>query len=438
MNAATVARALRTGHATGRAPRQTLRYQRPPMYAKQVAAFFGPERWVAIEASTKAGKTTGALFWLTERAVLDPVPGGVRWWIAPVYPQAEIAYRRFKIYNAATRGTLWTCRDVDREIELVNGQRIAFKSGEKPDNLFGEDVRDAIADEASRIRNESWHAIRSTLTATRGALRAIGNVRGRANWHYELARRAEGGAPNHAYHKITADDAIAAGVLAAEEVEDARRSLPRRVFEELYYCVPSDDGGNPFGLEAIRAASAPLTRRPVVAWGWDLAKSLNYTVGVGLDEHGHVAALERFQLPWPETMGRIRRATGGTRALIDETGVGDPIVEMFRRPRSFGIAGAPVPNLEGLKLNATNKQQLLEALAVAIQERRTTVPYEAGELEYPRTEYESFEFRLTRTHTLYAAPDGLDDDIVIAHALALAAWASARRGASHGGALVAF
>ena len=33
--------------------------------------------------------------------------------------------------------------------------------------------------EASRAREEAWHALRSTLTATRGKVRVIGNVKER-------------------------------------------------------------------------------------------------------------------------------------------------------------------------------------------------------------------------------------------------------------------
>lgn len=53
------------------------------------------------------------------------------------------------------------------------------------------------------------------------------------------------------YTKITALDAVNAGVLDEEEIEDARRTLPEAVYRELYLAEPSDDGGNPFGIVAI-------------------------------------------------------------------------------------------------------------------------------------------------------------------------------------------
>ena len=37
-----------------------------------------------------------------------------------------------------------------------------------PDSLYGEDVYGAVIDEASRMKEDAWVAIQSTLTATRG------------------------------------------------------------------------------------------------------------------------------------------------------------------------------------------------------------------------------------------------------------------------------
>lgn len=77
--------------------------------------------------------------------------------------------------------------------------------------------------EASRMREEAFYAVRSTLTAIGEPIRIIGNVKGRKNWFYIGCRKAEGGELGHAYHKITALDAVAA---PQEELDDAGRALP--------------------------------------------------------------------------------------------------------------------------------------------------------------------------------------------------------------------
>lgn len=385
------------------------RYERPWLYPKQQAAIFCKERIGVVEASTKAGKTVGCIAWLTEAAWRGRA-GQNFWWIAPIYPQAKIAFRRLK--RALPPGT-FTTNESELTITLLNGAVIWFKGADKPDSLYGEDVYACVIDEASRCKEESWYAVRSTLTATRAPVRIIGNVKGRKNWAYQIARKAEAGEPGMHYAKITAKDAVLGGVLAQEEIEDARRQLPENVYRELYEAEPSDDEGNPFGIDAIRACIAPLSEKPANGWGWDLAKSVDWTVGIALDGDGVVCGFERFQAPWEETFARIGRATWRTKALVDSTGVGDPVVERLRRT----VGG----NFQEFKFSATSKQQLMEGLAVAIQHHAVRFP--DGPVV---AELENFEYEYTRTGVRYSAPEGLHDDCVCALALAVQVCARKR------------
>lgn len=377
-------------------------YQRPPLAGYQLDAIFCPERYALIEASTKAGKTVGCLAWIIEQS-LSARANQNFWWVAPVYEQARIAFRRLK-HNLTP--DIFRHNDQELSITFTNRSRIVCKSGEKPDNLYGEDVFAAVVDEASRMREESWHALRSTLTATRGPVRLIGNVKGRKNWFYKMARRAEAGAPNMHYAKITAYDAIEAGVLDPEEIEDARSVLPKEVFEELYLAVPTEDGSNPFGIREIKLCINALSNKPPVCYGIDLAKSHDWTVVVGLDEDGRVCKFERYQKPWNVTVADIRKSVGyDVPALVDSTGVGDPVLESLQLDRS---------NFEGFKFTSVSKQQLMESLRLAIQQKAVSFP--EGVIT---AELESFEFEYSRTGVRYSAPAGEFDDCVCALALAV-------------------
>ena len=190
------------------------------------------------------------------------------------------------------------CNDTDQTITILpNGAIMSFKSGEKTDNLYGEDVWAAVMDEASRMRKEAFYAVRSTLTATCGPIRIIGNVKGRKTWFYLGCRKAEAGEVGHSYHKIIATDAVAAGFFPQKELDDARRAAPDAVFRELYLCEPPDNGGNPFGLSFIRQNIIPLSNKAPVVFGDDLAKSVDWTVIHGLDEDGTTCSHTRFQKP---------------------------------------------------------------------------------------------------------------------------------------------
>lgn len=383
-------------------------FEPPPLYPKQRAAIYAPERYSLIEASTKAGKTIGCIVWLLEQAV-QGAKGDNFWWVAPIFAQAKIAFERMKAglppgYFKANAGEL--------SITLITGAIVWFKGADKPDSLYGEDVRAAVIDEASRVKEEAWHAVRSTLTATRGMVRIIGNVKGRKNWFYRLARKAESrmGLPgsNMSFHRLTAYDAIAGGVVDRAEVDDAREVLPEHVFRQLYLAEPGDDEGNPFGINHIRACIHPLSTRPVAAHGVDLAKSQDWCVDIGLDAMGVTALFDRWQGPWATTEARLSanltpRGQPGPPALVDATGVGDPVVERLSKSHK----------VEGFVFNSTSKQMLMEGLAVGIQ---------TGALRYPDgiivAELTEFEYEYTRTGVRYSAPEGYHDDAVCALALA--------------------
>ena len=414
---------------------RTLTVHLPPLYRKQKQAVFNDSRISIVEASTKSGKTVACIAWLAMMAMLHGGENLHFWWVAPIYGQAEIAFRRMKRYLPRQ---IYTANESKLTLKLGNGATIWFKSAEKPDSLYGEDVQAAVVDEASRCKEESWNALLSTLTQTNGPIRIIGNVKGRRNWFYRLARRVKGGdEPGMIYHCITAADAIASNVIALETVMQAKRLLPLNVFRELYLCIPSDDGGNPFGQKYIERCIGPMSQKPPIVWGWDLAKSYDWTVGIGLDEDGAVAGFHRFQMSWNATIARIRAITGDSFALVDSTGVGDPVLEALQNPQPVWLEREPEnsddpweseigepylerfrawrdkENFEGYKFNQSSKQQLMESLAVAIQ---------SGEVCYPTgqivEELQEFEYEYTRTGVRYSATEGMHDDCVCALALA--------------------
>lgn len=376
----------------------------PPMYPAQERAFFCDARFSFIEGSTKSGKTAGCMLWQIAQ-VLMRRRGGVHWWVAPVYEQARIAYRRSVvdfagIYESKSDGRL--------ELIFPGGSAWRFKSGENPDALFGEELESAVIDEASRCREKVWEAVRSTLSTTRGPCRVIGNVKGRGNWHYKLCRRAAMGLPGYHYAKLTAQDAVDGGVLHPDELAQAELDLAHEVYRELYFCEPSDDAYNPFGLDAIARATVdePLSGAPVV-YGLDLARKRDWTVLTGLSATGDVVDFWRVQGgTWADIERGIADRVGRVPVLADATGVGDRLVEELQR---LGVAVTPYV------FTSSSKQELMQGVRVALSD---------GLLRIPRgpiiSELEAFEYsHTTGGRVSYAAPAGYHDDCVMSLALAV-------------------
>lgn len=322
--------------------------------------------------------------------------------MAPVYKQAEMAFNRMR--NSISDRNFFKVNETKLRLTTPIGSHIHFLSAEKPDNLYGEDVYAVVFDEFTRARETAWFALRSTLTYTSGKAKLIGNSKGKKNWGYKLGAKARSGETDYKYFRITAWDAVKAGILKQEEVEQAQRDLPEHVFNELYLAEASDDGSNPFGIDAIRDAVKPLSSNPVAAYGVDLAKSVDWTVIIGLDDNGDIAYKDRFRKDWSNTKDTVIRTIGNTPAFIDSTGVGDPIVEDIQKI---------CKRVEGFKFTSNSKQQIMEGLAYAVQNSKTSVIDDEH-----KDEMELFEYEYTRSGVRYSAPDGVHDDIVCAHALA--------------------
>ena len=252
-----------------------MKWGRSRLYPKQQAAIFTDRRFTVLWGSTKSGKTHGALVWLFEHA-WNVAPGRKPpqlWWIAPVHRQARIAFRR-AVASLKRAGVKVYINRSDQSIVLPwNGARIVFLSGKNADNLYGEEVQAVVIDEAPRVSDASWAAVRSTLSTTQGPVLCVGNVTGYHTWVHRLCE-----SDYTAEATLTAYDAADAGVLPRSEIEIAKDTLPLPEFEELYLCIPRLAGSNPLGTpDQITACIHQLSEESPVVWGIDLAKHVDYT-----------------------------------------------------------------------------------------------------------------------------------------------------------------
>lgn len=318
-------------------PATEITFTRPELYPAQFDAIYAPQRYAITEASTKAGKTSACLVWIVEQAMRGK-RGQNFWWIAPVYSQTKIAFRRLR--RGLTPG-IYRANESELYVELANGTIIWFKSAEKPDNLYGEDVYAAVVDEATRVREESWHALRSTLTATRGPVRIIGNVKGTANWAFELAREAElGEDPDFHYAKLTWRDAVEAGVLDEAEIEDARRHLPEPVFRELYEAEPADlEGRVYYGYSVENVAD-------VIDTGGELYVGMDFNV----DPMSAVLAVKAADEL--HALDEIEIRNSGTEEMAREIESRIETAEWFERREDRKVIVCPDPSGSARKTSA--------------------------------------------------------------------------------------
>lgn len=367
-----------------------LRLHNPHSAQKQVLDC--DSRFIVMMAGRRFGKSL-----ISQTISIDTAVNKKR--VAYITPTYQLGKIFFKEIVDLLPLEIYSKNESDLVINFITGGSIRFFTGERLDNLRGLKFHLAVVDEASFIPNleDGWlNSIRPTLTDYKGKAIFLSTPRGK-NYFYSLYSKAE---PDWQSFKFTTYDNP---YIDPQEIDDARRQLPEVVFEQEYMANPAENAANPFGTQFIRNCLHPVTTMPVVAFGIDLAKSVDWTVIVGLDENGNVAYFDRFQMDWHNTKQNIIRLPKCP-ILVDSTGVGDPILEDLQRE---GVM------IQGLKFTSTSKQQLMEGLQSAIHQ---------GKIGYPEgiisQELEVFEYQYGATGVKYSAPSGYHDDAVVALALA--------------------
>lgn len=379
----------------------------PRPHAGQFDVLDKSKRFTVLMCGRRFGKTTLAQYVAARTLIRDAKPVG---WFAPTYKLLSDVWRST---TAAFAPITANANVQERRIELVNWQAIDFWSLDHPDPARGRKYGMAIIDECGIVRNlaDAWQgAIRPTLADYVGGAWFLGTPKGYGPFA-QLFAKGQSGDPDWAsFRRSTRDNPF----IPPAEIEAMRRDMPEAVYRQEVEGQPIDGGTNPFGVDAIRANIRPFSVAPPVVFGVDLAQREDWTVVVGLDQEGAVCRFDRWQnRPWPETMARVSDLIGTAPALVDQTGVGTPIVEDLAR-RS--------PNVQGFTFTRPSKQQLMGTLALAIQR---------GEVKYPDgpivAELESFEATYSASGVAYSAPQGLHDDCVCALALAVQHMERARR-----------
>jgi len=362
-------------------------------------------RFVVISAGRQSGKTHLSIFLIFLKA--SKKKDSINWWVAPTFPVARIAFRRLQKFLADNK-IVHKVNKSDACITLKNGATIWFKSGDNENGLRGESVNFLVIDEMGFIKRETWtFALRGTITATNAQVVFIGTPKGK-NLFYELwSLGNDSKETEYISFQFQSKDSI----YFSDDEWDLVKKLPQRVFEQEYEAKFIDDGGEVFrNIRAcIRGDLEPYHKNKYYYMGVDLAKSVDYTVLTVLDNKGHLCAFDRFNsISWRIQKQRIIKLAKAYNAVVyvDSTGLGDPITE------DLIYAGL---NANGISFTNTNKRQMVENLAIAVEQEEISYP-EIIELIH---EMNIFTFEQLKSGAIrYSAPDGLHDDIVMSLCLA--------------------
>jgi len=307
-----------------------IKITKPPLADYQEKILGSKARFTITEASTKSGKTHSHIIWLFKRANKG-TDNQQFWWIAPVYSQSMIAFKRMRSNLRNKPGYRFNLSSLF--ITCPTGSEIHFKSAEKADNLFGENVHAAVFDEAPRSKVDAWYALRTTLSSTGGECKLIGNFGGISNWVHKLKEKAKND-PEYEYFKITCWDAIREGIMKESEVLQAKRDLPAKIFMELYEAESSESDGQLISNESIKklfsnthltggvkyisADIARLGNDKTVVMVWDGLKVIDVQMMKVSRVNESVELIKATQ---------IKYNVNNNKTIVDEDGVGGGVVD---------------------------------------------------------------------------------------------------------------
>jgi hypothetical protein len=367
-----------------------VRIELPNPHINQQRILDSQSRFRVVMAGRRFGKSELSQI----EIIVNALQGKNVAYITPTYQLARVFFEQL------IKVVPFESNKSELSIKFPNDGSVEFFTGERLDNLRGRKFHLVVIDEASFIPNleDGWlNSIRPTLTDYKGRALFISTPKGK-NFFYSLYLK--NGEPDWEAFKFTTYDNP---YIDKGEIDDARLQLPEVVFEQEYMANPAENAANPFGSSYIRQCTFEVSHEPPIAFGIDLAKSVDWTVIIGLDRNGSVCHFERFQKDWRQTKQVINNLPR-VPILMDSTGVGDPIFEDLQRD---GL------NVQGYKFTSTSKQQLMEGLASAIQQRKITFP--EGHITQ---ELEVFEYQYTSFGVKYSAPQGFHDDCVMSLGLA--------------------
>jgi hypothetical protein len=364
--------------------------------------------------------------------------------------------------------------DGDNEMSLLfpNGSRIVGLPGVEATVRGFSAVGLLLIDEASRVPDELYRAVRPMLATGGGDLWLMSTPNGKRGFFCDAWTR---GGPKWTRVRVPATQCPR---ISPKFLEDERRAMGERWFRQEYMCEFGEAEDGVFREESIErlkdTAVTPLygamgfpfgggatTVYPArYAIGVDLGQRQDYSA-LAVVEHRRLLTGERDPVTWElkskvlrsvrhlervplgtsyeevaERVGRLARSpevAGRCAVVMDATGVGAPVVEMVRKARA-GCQIVPVvitggeSETHGSGFQRVPKKDLIAGLEISVDQGELRIAEQLSEGDTLIEEMRSMRVSMGATgrERFGATAAGAHDDLVLAVALGL--WWLRKRG----------
>ena len=364
-----------------------------------------PYKYYPLNIGRQFGKSllgvNQALDWLFNE---DKVRIG---WVSPIFRQCKKVFNDIDVAFGNNQQVWKEKNKTDLIFKSHKDSTLQFFSSENYDTIRGETFDYLIMDEAAWQSEQAWtEVLRATVLVRGRKVLFLSTPKGR-NWFYNL-HALDGTNPQYKSFTMTSYDNP---LITPSEIDDARLTLPDNVFRQEYLAEFIDGGAGVFKELTINNAPSGSDRYYA---GIDLGRADDYTVLTILNSRGQMVQCERWRHnTWASIIAQLVPILNkwSAYAMIEINSIGDAIFEQIR----------PLyPKIEPFVTSSKSKQDIIEGLQVAIQNKEFT----CLDKDWIKKEFELFTFEYNaKTRTVkYSAPSGFHDDGVMSCAIAYHAY----------------
>lgn len=355
---------------------------------------------------------------LNEQIRKSQLSKGIYYYFLPTYKQAKQVIWDSLVKDHVPLELVNKFNESELAIYWKNGSIQRFAGCEDIDKHRGINPIDVVFDEYSEIDERMWTIIiQPVLRENHGTATFIFTPKG-MNHSWKLLKMAQDSDQWFSSVKSVDDT----GAINKGELEQARKETPEAFFKQEYYCEFLENAGAFFRRVKENLWDGELYPESSHSYqvGADYAKYQDWTVLTPFDLSTFlVGKQDRFnQVDWNLQKARTEafvRKYNDAVLVPDSTGVGDPVVEDLQR-NGITTKGFKDDDI-GFKFTETSRQQLLDNLAVLLEQDKIKIPNDDGLI----TELQSFQYSLNKNNKpVVKVPDGMTDDRVMS--LALAVW----------------
>jgi Terminase large subunit, T4likevirus-type, N-terminal len=225
-----------------------------PAFAKRLG--LEPDPWqerllrstsdrVLLNCSRQSGKSTMSGIIALHRALYHP--GSLILCLAPALRQSQELFGKVLGFYRDLGRPVLPQAERKLSLELENGSRIVTLPGSEKTIRGFSGAALLLVDEASRVADELYFAVRPMLAVSRGALMMLSTPYGKRGIFFEEWSQGHG----WERYEVPATDCPR---ISEEFLEEERRALPARIYRQEYFNSFEETDDQAFAYEDVQAA----------------------------------------------------------------------------------------------------------------------------------------------------------------------------------------